>query len=801
MCPQIVEPQPKTPASPALVAVDGRVYPLRSAQVHARAEGGLALTTLIQEFENPHDEPLEVIYTVPLPADGAVLGYQIRMGERVIRGEIEKRDIAEADYKKALFEGRTAGLLEQNRADTFEQRLGNLPAHTNARIEIEVLHALAFLLGGEASAPIWEYRFPTVVGVRYEGEPGHVTDAAKLDVDRGDDGGIPTRVALDVEIADEIADATGSTAAITSPSHEIKCVAGANVTHVHLAEHARLDRDLIIQWSAVARDVGVRIVEGRGLTGDDGRYALVTVTPAADPAVVYHRDVTVLIDASGSMSGPPLEAAKRVVADLLASLAAGDRFEVFAFASTVEPLSARLSNATPRAVRKCLAKLAALRAGGATEMMAAVTEAMVSLRPETQRQIVLVTDGYIGFEREIVHKLAAELPAGVRVHAVGIGAAPNRSLTSGVARAGRGHEFFANDERTAARVSRRLCAATVRPVLTELMIGGSAVVASAPALPRDVFAEKPLVMAVELRPAGGTLDVTGQLAGKKGTWAWRVNIDSAFAGATALPLGAYYGRERIADLEAGVVKPERSAHRPLADGLAPEGGPDLGLDQAVEALGLRHRVVSRRTSLIAIAEEAAVDPRAPRRRERIAVEMPYGVSPAGAGVGVLHSLLGAARFRGSAPRRYGSAGSAFGGATPASPPPTGSAGGIRVRGTPQLPVLEIFASNAVRFANDTVIIEFTVPHDGFLLPDGVVRLIGALGDSGNAEVNRSESSRVGPHRQGLIVRMALRVADDAFWASSISFRVEWTAKRPDPLSSANGIGYRVQFKTPLIGAR
>ena len=100
---------------PSLVSVDGRAYPLRAATIRARASGGVAATTLIQEFANPHDEALEVVYTLPLPADGAVLGYTIHVGERVIRGEIEPREKAEADYRKALYEGKTAGLLEEDR--------------------------------------------------------------------------------------------------------------------------------------------------------------------------------------------------------------------------------------------------------------------------------------------------------------------------------------------------------------------------------------------------------------------------------------------------------------------------------------------------------------------------------------------------------------------------------------------------------------------------------------------------------------------------------------------------------------
>ena len=45
----------------------------------------------------------------------------------MIRGEIEPREKAEATYKEALYSMRTAGFLEQDRADTFRQRLGSMP--------------------------------------------------------------------------------------------------------------------------------------------------------------------------------------------------------------------------------------------------------------------------------------------------------------------------------------------------------------------------------------------------------------------------------------------------------------------------------------------------------------------------------------------------------------------------------------------------------------------------------------------------------------------------------------------------
>jgi hypothetical protein len=37
----------------------------------------------------PHAEPLHVTYSLPLPADGAVAGYQFRIGDRRVVGEID----------------------------------------------------------------------------------------------------------------------------------------------------------------------------------------------------------------------------------------------------------------------------------------------------------------------------------------------------------------------------------------------------------------------------------------------------------------------------------------------------------------------------------------------------------------------------------------------------------------------------------------------------------------------------------------------------------------------------------------
>jgi Ca-activated chloride channel family protein len=600
---------------PQLVSTDGRTYPLQSAQLTARAEGGFATSALTQVFTNPHAEPLEVVYTLPLPVDGAVLGYTITVGERVIRGEIQTREVARRKYLEALEEGRVAGLLEQERAATFEQSLGNIPPLTPVQVVIDVVHPLAFLPAGPrlGHAASWEYRFPTVAGVRYSGAEGRVADAAQVSPDRSKNG-TPTRMNLALTIG-----GSSSITGLTSRSHTL-VTDDAGV--ISFAQGEALDRDVVVSWDATTQDVGVSVVEGGGLPGDDGRYVLVTVVPPSDPSVVFSRELTILLDTSGSMQEERLALATRVVADLLRSLEPQDTFELLTFASHVERLTpgkGRLP-ATAEQVKAALAVLAQVRASGGTELGDALQKAFDRVDDASQRQVVLLTDGDVNFEAEIVGRVAATSNA--RLHVVAIGEAPNRALTQQAAAAGRGLELLVSDEASAARAAERLTKNTASPVLVQVEIEGTAVVARPEARLRDVFAGQPLVTALEVSPQGGTIEVRGLRPGSCDPWVYSLELPhmgiASKRTVTSLPVGALFGRECVTELElqhaaVGYSRGDANANRKR-------------LENRIEKVALRHRIVSRRTSLVAIAEDVSADPTKPRRKERIAVELPRDVA-------------------------------------------------------------------------------------------------------------------------------------------------------------------------------
>jgi Ca-activated chloride channel family protein len=737
-----------------LVSVDGRTYPLKSARIEARAEGGVGFTAFTQTYGNPYQEPLEVLYRLPLPASGAVIGYSIRLGDRIIKGEVRKRSEAQQEYRKALVEGRTAALLEQDRADTFTQKLGCLPPGTEAEVRIEVLQQLEFLPGEEGQAALWEYRFPTVVGVRYEGAAGRVPDADRLDVDRAESE-IPARL----EAALLVADGAAASVRPQAPRHEIVLEDVEGGVRVTLKEKVRLDRDLVIRWAAAREEVGVRVVEGSGLACDKGRYILATITPPAAAGKGIARDLTLLIDASGSMSGRPLENAKTVAGELLRSLDPGDRFEILAFANDVSQLVPGPMEANEANFRKALAVLNGLSAGGGTEMAHSMVKALEPLRPDSQRQVILLSDGYIGFEGEVVGEVLKRLVPGARLHAVGIGSAPNRTLTRGVARAGRGIEILVGDSDDAKAASRRLLQATVRPVLTDLEVGGSTLVGLAPRRPQDVLEGQPLVLLGEISAAGGELEIRGKAAGSVGTWIRRMQVPARDAAsgalpATSLPLGALFGREAIEDLEMQIAAAGR--------------GPDAKeLEQKIEALGLRHGIASRKTSLVAISENVTVNPRDPRRRERLPVELPADVSAEGVGLraaGLYAPVMAVAmEYEPERPTRFTERAEAFGGiGLPLPKLPRISI--WREERVPPLQV-KIRESRILRVDGKILIVEFEVPVDGFVVPADRVRVDVERDDGTHyrAHVVENESCAPRPYAKGLTVRLALKLKDRASW--------------------------------------
>ncbi len=581
-----------------LVTSDGRALALASATLRGEAQGGLARLVLEQRFENPHDEILRVTYRMPLPADGAVSGYEFVIGERVVKGVIDRKRAARERFERAIVEGKTAALLEQERADIFTQQIGNIPPREAVVARITIDQRLVWLPEGE-----WELRFPTVIGPRYIGTSETAADARAVAVATKVDG-VAARIQIDIAIRDAIVAGRNP----SSPSHALEARADKGALVVGLRDAAQLDRDIVLRWPVAGASVGLGLAHCRPLHGDD-MFGLLTIVPPSreSKTKAIARDLIVLVDTSGSMSGGPLDKAKQVIALLIESLGDADRLELIEFSSSPRRYKADPVMATRDEKQRALAWVRKLQAGGGTEMRSAVIEAMRALRPGSQRQVVLATDGYIGGEQQIVQQLNSDLPKSCRLHFVGVGSSVNRTLSTSLARAGRGAEVLCDLDEDAERACKRLIDRTRQPQLTNVTLAGSAIVATAPEFRPDVFEGAPLVAAVKLR--AGEIVVRGDSA--TGPWEQRVVVHAKRAGEGNQAFAALYGREHVADLESRAFAGESN-------------------DAEIERTGLVFQISTRLTSWIAVDESRAVT--GPSRHEVMPQALPYGTTAAAFGL-------------------------------------------------------------------------------------------------------------------------------------------------------------------------
>ncbi len=592
--------EPQEPSDPTH-AVPGQL-PLESCALVVDAKSGLARVVLTQRFVNPHAEPLSVTYKLPLPADGAISDFSFVLGARHVQGVVQRSGDARETYEQALVEGRSAALLEQERSSLFVQEIGNVPPGQTLEVRITIDHPLAWLADADHEGS-WEWRFPLAAAPRY------LSSDSGAGSEHFSGGATSARATLALRVRDAVLTHPESsthslTTAATSDGHDVALASGTG---------AALDRDVAVRWSVATATLSSALdARGDGLRA----FGLLTVLPPARSAraTAVPRDLILLLDTSGSMQGEPLAQEKRIACALIDGLGRNDTLEMFEFSNATRAFQNHAANVTAAVKKSATAWVMGLSAAGGTEMVSGVVAAMRELRSDSQRQIVLVTDGLVGFEQQIVSEVLARLPARARLHAVGVGSAVNRSLVAPIARAGRGIEALVGLGEDAERAAQRVLAATREPHAVDLRIEGSAVRTVVPARVPDVFAGAPLRVSLELEPRGGEIVIHGRTAA--GPFEQRVQVAPISPNQGSAAITKRFAREQVEECEM-----RRSA-----------GEPKEHIDREIERIGLELQIATCMTSWVAVSNEATVDPRAAARHVVQPHALAYGCSAEGLGL-------------------------------------------------------------------------------------------------------------------------------------------------------------------------
>src|SRR5206468_5940914 len=121
-----------------------------------------------------------------------------------------------------------------------------------------------------------------------------------------------------------------------SPTHGLERERKDGRLVVRLSEP--LEGELSVFLPLATQDVGLTVAAHRP-AGEPG-YAMLTLTPGRIDAVSEPRDVTVVVDVSGSMAGEKIEQARAALRSLLGSLDERDRFRLVSFSNAVHAQTA-----------------------------------------------------------------------------------------------------------------------------------------------------------------------------------------------------------------------------------------------------------------------------------------------------------------------------------------------------------------------------------------------------------------------------------------------------------------------------
>jgi Ca-activated chloride channel homolog len=399
---------------------------------------------------------------------------------------------------------------------------------------------------------------------------------------------------------------------VRSPSHHIQIDREDAIVRVTLAGGDTIpNKDFILHYQVAGDRTQTTVLTQADSRG--GHFALYLI-PALNyrPNEFVPKDVVFLIDTSGSQMGDPLFKCQELMRCFIGSLNPDDTFNIVDFANTTQQLSpVPLANTAPNQ-QQAIAYINRLTANGGTEMLQGIRTVLnlPVVHPGRLRSIVLLTDGYIGNENQILAEVQRHLQPGNRLYSFGVGSSVNRFLLNRIAEIGRGVARIIRHDEPTQDVAQQFVGQINKPVLTNIQVsweGTGDAPMFYPEMPPDLFAQQPLVLSGRKHDrCSGKLHVSGTVAG--GDRFHQVfNLKFEDTGNPAV--AQLWGRDRIKHLTNQMV-----------------GGDTKAGVEAVTDTALTYRLLSQYTAFVAIDAAVRMNPNDASISVQVPVAMPEGVS-------------------------------------------------------------------------------------------------------------------------------------------------------------------------------
>jgi Ca-activated chloride channel homolog len=547
-------------------------------------------------FRNDGRVTAESDYLYPLPGEASFSGFSLFAGDNELRGETMDAAEARRIYEEIVRSRRDPALIELFGHGLLRARVFPIEPGETRRIRLRYTQLL------EATGDALHFRYaagsahrvplvfrpdprpmplpvPRPGGPRSELESSH--DDRGLAAAGADDG----RTSLTLTIEDGRA-----FSGVYSPTHELETRRERG--RLVITPRGELRAPISIFLTRAGRPVGLALAAHRPNASEDGWFML-TLAPGDITAARVPRDVTAVVDVSGSMSGEKMEQARQAVLQLLNTLGTQDRIRLISFSSGVSVWREEWAPATPATLQDARAWADALVASGGTNISGALEEALRAPSPAHRLPVVIfLTDGMPTVGETNIDRLldGVERRRGrSRIFSFGVGYDVNTRLLDAFGAAGGGTTQYVAPEEDVERAVSSLAARISHPVLADLEIGGAPVRITEvhPVRMPDLFAGEELVLFGRYAPLDGRVEgdivVTGTRYTEDGSER-RERIASRVRFATHEP-----GNEWVARMWAARKIGELERHIRIH-------GPSDEVIEEIRTTALRHGLVSRYTS-------------------------------------------------------------------------------------------------------------------------------------------------------------------------------------------------------------
>jgi Ca-activated chloride channel family protein len=466
-------------------------------EVRVSLEGRVLRYEVTERWTNHGRGIGEADYVLPLPRNAAFEDLALEIDGEMVTGEALDANRARSVYEEIVRRKRDPALVEWMGMGLFRTRI----------------------------FPIQPGETRTVV-VRFRAVADREGDALRIDVPAPRGNGT-SRTGTELSFRWPGGDGFGEP---WSPTHRLQ-MARDGSRRLARVEDATGTVTLLVPVRDAAR-AAISVLT-HAPSADDG-YALITLTPPSVVRRATSRDITFVIDVSGSMAGQKLVQAKAAGRQFLGTLSRDDRFRLIAFSNDVEEFRGGWSPVNGDTRASAERWLEDLRANGGTNIGGALDRALEVDESHGRMALVLfLTDGAptVGERRaERLAARAAELRGDRRIFTFGLGADLNAQLLEQVALEGAGTAHFVRPEEDVERVVGVVAERLQSPVATNLRVSAEGVRLHSlqPAGRLDLFAGQELTVMARYSTAGGRWEVgggrsvrvtiTGDTPGGRVTW-------------------------------------------------------------------------------------------------------------------------------------------------------------------------------------------------------------------------------------------------------------------------------------------